>query len=406
VVIVTAQNRNPRRLRSGRFVVKPPLEGRYDGVVLSLLRRHGRLSRSAISSLTGLSASTVTKTVIPLIEGGFVEEVGVDAAARIGRPAIDLRLVPAAGQVCGVQIGVGFARAGLVDALGRASGSVEWSFDPSRDAESVLEEAAERVDKEVLGPGRGSSLALGVAAPGVVEADHRTNSLSINLGWHGVPMAEIFEGRTGLPTAVDHNVRAMALAENRFGAGAANLAFVYVRTGVGLGLVLHDAPFRGGSHGVSELGHIHVLQGGERCSCGSIGCLETVVSEAALLRQLAAVGIDDPEGVHPLQTIERLREQRDVQAIRDLAITSLGTALASTVNLFSPDLVVVGGALSEAPEAFLADLRSATREQVFPLLRDALRIEPSSFGADAGVVGAAAVALEEFYYGVGTPATA
>lgn len=405
MVTVTAQDRNPRRLRSGRFVVEPPLDGRYDGLVLSLLRRHGRMSRSAISSVTGLSATTVTKTVTPLIEGGFVEEVGADAAARIGRPAIDLRLVPTAGQVCGVQIGVGFARAGLVDALGHVSGSAEWTFNPARDAGSVLEEAAERVENEVLGPAPAPSIALGVAAPGVVQADHRTNSISINLGWHDVPMAEIFEARTGLPTAVDHNVRAMALAENRFGAGAANLAFVYVRTGVGLGLVLHDAPFRGGSHGVSELGHIHVLEGGERCSCGSTGCLETIVSEPALLRQLTAVGIDPSEGEHPLQTIERLTELRDVRAIRQRAITSLGTALASTVNLFSPDLVVVGGALSEAPEAFLTDLRAATREQVFPLLRDALRIEPSSFGADAGVVGAAAVALEEFYYGVGAPAT-
>ncbi|MEA5455626.1 ROK family transcriptional regulator [Sinomonas sp. JGH33] len=404
---VTAQNQNPRRFRSGRFVVEPPLEGRYDGLILSLLRRRGRMSRSAISSVTGLSATTVTKTVTPLLDRGFVEEVGTDAAARIGRPAIDLRLVPDARLVCGVQIGVGFARAGLVDAIGRSSGSVEFAFDPGQDAQSVLDEIADRVENEVLEASPAPLMAVGIAAPGAVEADHRTNSLSINLGWHDVPMAEIFERRTGLPTAVDHNVRAMALAENRFGAGAANLAFVYVGTGVGLGLVLHDTPFRGGSHGVSELGHIHVLESGERCSCGSTGCLETIVSEPALLRQLRALGVEPADGEHPLPLIERLAiEREDVQEIRRRALAGLGTALASTVNLFSPDLVVVGGALSEASEAFLSDLRSETREQVFPLLREALQIEPSSFGAEAGVVGAASVALEEFYYGVGAPATA
>jgi predicted NBD/HSP70 family sugar kinase len=370
-------------------------------MILSLLRRNGGMSRSAISLTTGLSATTVTKAVAPLIQQGFIEEAGAETGSRVGRPAIGIQLIPSAATVCGVQIGVGFVRAALVDAAARVIRSIDFGFDVSVPAEEVLAQIAARVHDELIEPSPGI-LAIGVAAPGVVEADHRTNSLSINLGWHDLPIAEVFERVSGLPTAVDHNVSAMALAENRFGVGAANLAFVYVNTGVGLGLVLHDAPFSGGRHGVSELGHIHVVDEGEICSCGARGCLETIAAEPALTRQLAALGISAEEGTHPFTVIEELAPVRDdVAALRARLVDGLATGIASVVNLFSPDIVVLGGPITEAPGTFLDTLRTVAREQVFPLIRDDLSITSSTFGSDSGVVGAASVALEEFFYGVG-----
>ena len=389
------------RARRRRLVPEPPLQGRYDGMILSLLRRNGTMSRSAISLTTGLSATTVTKAVAPLIEQGFVRESGAAGGARVGRPAIGIRLVPAAATVCGVQVGVGFVRAGLVDAGAHVVRTVEFDVDPALPATEALTRIAERVQAELIEPA-GDVLAVGVAVPGVVAADHRTNDLSINLGWREVPVADVVERVCGVPAAVDHNVRAMALAENRFGVGASNLAFVYASTGVGLGLVLHDAPFDGGRHGVSELGHIHVVADGERCSCGARGCLETVASEPALARQLAALDVESEPGVPSLITLERLAGTDDrVAAVRTRLIDSLSTGIASVVNLFSPDVVVFGGPFPEAPASFLDTLYQVAREQVFSLIRYELRIVPTSFGADAGIVGAASVALEEYFYGVG-----
>jgi predicted NBD/HSP70 family sugar kinase len=386
--------------RHRRLIVQRPLDGRHDGLILSLLRDHSTLSRSSISELTGLSPTTVTKAVAPLISAGYIEEIGTEGAARVGRPAIGMRLVPAAAVVCAVQIGVGSAQVALVDAAGHATEPCGFDFDPRQDAGQVLEKVAKAVRDQVADVGPESILAIGVGAPGVVEADHRTSSLAINLGWQDVPIAEILEQSTGLPTAAGHNVSAMALAENRFGRGPSSLAFVYVKTGVGLGLILRNEQFVGGHHGISELGHIHVMDDGEECACGARGCLETVASEPALIRQLAALQIAVAPGTSAIEALElQFPEHPGVPDVRRRLLSSLAAGIGSVANLFSPELVVLGGTLDEAPQSFLDSLARETRRQVFPLLRDSLRIERSAFGPCVGIVGAAAIAFEEFFYG-------
>lgn len=375
--------------------------GRYGGVVLTLLRTRPGLSRSGISEITGLSPTTVTKAVAPLIAKGYVAESGTDGEPRIGRPAIGLRLVPEAVAVCGVQIGVGTVRAALVDALGRCQRAITFTFPERQDARGVLTEVAERIRTDLLATAGAEVIAIGVGAPGPVDAEHRVNTLSVNLGWRDVPVADILEQVCDRPATVDHNVRAMALAENRFGHLARDIAFVHAKTGVGLGLVLSDEPFFGGHHGVSELGHVQVVADGELCSCGAHGCLETVAAEPALARRLLAVGVPAAATASPLSVIDRA--SFDEQAVADVRTRFLGhlaVGLANVVNLFNPELIAVGGMLANASDVFLSDLTTATRDRVFPLLRDSFRLRRTSFGENAGAVGAAATALEAFFYAV------
>jgi predicted NBD/HSP70 family sugar kinase len=389
---------------SSSLALPLPQRGRYEGLMLTLLRPGEALSRSAISNITGLSPTTVTKAVAPLITKGYVEETGSCTETRIGRPAIGLRLVPEAATVCGIQLGFGTARAGLVDALGRTDLVRTFSFDPGAPAETVTAEIAEQVRAELLPLATSEVIGVGIGAPGAVDAANRIALLSVNLGWRDVPIARITEDVCRLPAVVEHNVRAMALAENRFGHGERSIAFVYVRTGVGLGLVLQDEPFLGGEHGVSELGHIQVASRGDRCACGAYGCLETFVAEPALTRRLAQLGLAG--GADPLAVIETAAATDDgVADLRDRVLRHLATGLASAVNLLNPALVVVGGMLGDASTTFLADLTGLTRNRVFPLLRDSLRLERTSFGENAGIVGAAATALETFYYGPSTHAS-
>ncbi|MGW5792896.1 ROK family transcriptional regulator [Saccharopolyspora sp. NPDC003752] len=374
-----------------------PTRGRHDGLILTLLRSGEALSRSAISDITGLSPTTVTKAVTPLISKGYIKESSPEAESRIGRPAIGLRLVPEAVEVCGIQIGVGTARAGLVDALGRTHDVRTWTFDPSAPAEAVMKQIAERVREDLLPLAASELIGIGIGAAGAVDTTNRVNLMSLNLGWNDVPMATISEETCGLPTVVEHNVRAMALAENRFGHGARSIAFVYVKTGVGLGLVLHDEPFLCGEHGVSELGHIQVVSEGEKCACGAHGCLETIVAEPALRRNLSRLGVKDAgELLNALE--DAATTDKDVADLRDSVLRHLSTGLAAVANLLNPTLIVVGGLLAEAPEPFLHDLTERTRDRVFPLLRDSLSLKRTSFDTP-GIVGAAASAFETFYYG-------
>lgn len=374
-----------------------PLSGRHDGLVLTLLRDRGPLSRSEIAETSGLSPTTVTKAVAPLVTAGYVEEGAAPGGARIGRPAVALHLRSEMLAVCGIQIGVGTAQAAVVDGLGRVVAQTAFTFDDGLPQEEALRSIARRVDVDLLE--EHDPVAVGVAAPGVVEADGRTNSLSLNLGWSDAPLADIFEPELGLPVIAEHNVSAMALAESRFGARASSLAFVYVKTGVGLGLVLRGEPFLGGRHGVSELGHIHVSDTGEPCTCGSTGCLEAVAAEPALTRALAAIPGSD--GDNPLQRMEEHAPQDPaVDELLQRTVDDLSTGLAAVVNLLGPELVVVGGILDGASDELLERLDLATRARVFPLLRETLRLVRPTFGSASGVVGAAAVALERFVYSV------
>lgn len=379
--------------------------GRYEGMVLTLLRSRQILSRSAIADITGLSPTTVTKAVAPLIAKGYVAETAGGSETRIGRPAIGLRLVPEAATVCGVQFGVGHVRAGLTDAVGEVYASRTFRFDPRSPAGEVVAEVAGQVRDTLLPLAESEVIGIGLGAPGAVDAARRTNLFSVNLGWHAVAMADICEDSCRLPTVVEHNVRSMAWAEARFGHGARSIAFVYVRSGVGLGLVLHGEPFLAGEAGISELGHIQVAEDGERCSCGAYGCVETIVAEPALARQLPRFGIADTSD--PLGSLERaIGDDPATAEFRDQVLRHLATGLAAMVNLFNPSMVIVGGILAKAPDSLLDALTEATRERIFPLFRNTFQLKRTSFGQDSGVVGAATAALEEFHYGSNAPAPA
>jgi predicted NBD/HSP70 family sugar kinase len=367
-----------------------------------MLRDEGPRSRIRLSEETGLSPTTITKAVTPLIERGWLEEQpGTAANLRVGRPAIALRQVPEAISVCGVQIGVGVVRVGLADGWGRVRAVVTSEFDPSQEPEDVIGRIGRLLEELIAASGDSHPIAVGVAAPGAVDQGRRTNLLSINLGWREVPIADLLEESIGLPVIVDHNVRAMALAEARYGEhDADSMAYVYARTGVGLGLVLHGEPLFGGAHGVSELGHIRVVdRDGLLCSCGATGCLETVASEPYLRQSLLERGVAVPEGAEAdvFLVLEQECGRAEVAQLRADVIDRLASALASVINLVSPDVIILGGALSEAPESLIGELRDAVQEAVFPLLRDEVRLERPSL-VDAGVSAGAAVALEALVY--------
>lgn len=384
------------------------------GHVLSLLRDAGPLSRIELSRRSELSPTTMTRVVAQMLDDGCVAEVeGGGDAGRLGRPPTEVALVPDAFTVCGIQLGAGFARIGLCDLLARPTHETGFEFSTSQPPEQVLTELGRRVNAlmDGAGVGRRRLLGIGVAVPGPVDAGQRRNLLSIILGWRDVDVADALEDAVGKPTVVDPNVRAMAVAETRFGLGRAanSLAYVYVRTGVGAGLVFNGEPFRGGTHGDVQLGHLRVVEKGRRCACGAYGCLETVASERHLLEQLSALGDGELEsplaaardsGRDLLSALEAAAASgfRPAAQILDEFTEHLTTGLTSVVNLLNPELILLGGIFAEAPEVTFDRVRARLRAEVFPLLRDAVRVERSGLGLDAGVIGAAAVALDRFFY--------
>lgn len=385
-------------------------------LLLQLLRLRGEATRARLATDSGLSPAAVTNVVAELVQDGLVQEGGAAPAAkghaRLGRPGALLSLARGRNAVLAVQIGAGVLQVGVCDLEARLLASQLDRFASTAPPFEVLERAVVMLQNAVAAAGLDLAdvVGVGVGAAGLVDRGQRVNLSSPTLGWTNVAMADFFEDALGLPTVVDHNVRAMAMGEMSYGLGRGleSLAFVYVRTGVGAGLVLGGRDYRGGTHGAVEFGHIRVEPGGEPCTCGSRGCLETVASDGIIRTKVAAAGllegIPAPEDGLPAAWVSALMQaaqQGDPQAvaIKDELVEHLATALLAVINLLNPQLIVLGGLLEELGEVILSPLREVIPPQVLPIVRDGIRIERATFGAEAGLVGAATVALGRYVFG-------
>lgn len=385
-------------------------------LLLQLLRSSGPLSRAHLANSSGLSPAAITNVVSDLLESGLVEELGADPApqerTRLGRPGSLISLSSSRHAVLSVQIGAGFLHVGVCDLKATILATASASFKLPTPAEPVLDHAVVLM-KQVLadaGLSLDDILGIGVGAPGVVDRAQRVNLTSNKLDWSDVPIADHFEKALGVGVVIDHNVRAMAMGEVRYGAGRdlESLAFVYIRSGVGAGLVLGGKEYRGGTHGSVELGHLRVIPAGLACECGGRGCLETVATDSAIRGQLLATVLGtDAESVERVLGDDWTKwfvesvlagNARSVR-VRDDLVTSLASALLNVINLLNPERIVLGGLLGDLSAIVLQPLRDATFPQVMPLVRDSVTIEESTFGPNAGLIGAATVALDRYVFG-------
>ena len=386
--------------------------------VLSMLRHHGYASRAHLAELTGLSTKTISNLVSELLDQGIVTEDGVIKSAPrqgVGRPRTPLRLVPEARYAIGIHIGVGSIRVAVADLLARllTCGSLEHPLE--KPPEEVLSDTAILVNEAVASCGvdRQRVVGVGVGASGLVNPRTGVNVMAPNLGWRDVPIRDWLAGQLALPVCVDNNTRAMALGEALFGAGKEvhALAFVYARTGVGAGYVVGGQLYRGSAAGAGEIGHTTIIpSGGEPCRCGNSGCLETLVSEPAIVRLAKALADQDSQG--PLAThlrngkgitLERIfaaarAGDSATQAMLEERACYMGIALANLVNVLNPDLIVLGGIYAQGEDLLLPIIERVMRQRAFANLGAQVQVKTSGFGPQAGVVGSAALALNTFFY--------
>jgi predicted NBD/HSP70 family sugar kinase len=395
--------------------------------VLYHLLRDGDASRARLAEQTALSNTAVGNLVAELLEQGILSEEGsFDPVRRsrngadghgdpnghrvVGRPRTGLRLIPNARYAAGVQIGIGLLRVAVTNLHGDIVHNKIAHFDVAAPAERVLKQIASLVEKTVAESGvhRNRLLGLGVGAPGLVDPDSGVNVLAPNLGWRDVPVRDWMRERVGLPVVADNNVRAMALGESMFGAGrgADTMAFVYGRIGVGAGFVVNGKLFRGGGAGAGEIGHTVLC-----AENGRYQELEEIVSERVLLREAERLAQRRPKSILA-QHLRNAEDKRAVErifaaaragddAIREVIERQaryLGLALANLVNVLNPEMILLGGIFVDGSDLFLPVAEATMHERAFAGLGERVRLQASQFGWRAGVIGASALALAEFFY--------
>lgn len=310
----------------------------------------------------------------------------------------------AAAAAVGIDVGGTKIAAGVVDAEGVVLSRLR-AVTPPEGGDAVTDAITE-VARE-LWREAGARLPVGVGAAGIVDRRGWVRYSPNIAGWRDVPLAERLRAALDAPVTVDNDANVAAWGEHRAGAGreaAGTMLMLTVGTGIGGGLIQDGRLVRGASGMAAEFGHVVVSEGGPTCGCGNRGCLEALASGTAIGR--AACEALDAGGVSELRredlptgkTVTAAAERGDPLAREVLARCGfwLGVGIASLVNALDPDIVVVGGGAMQAGELLLGPAREAYRDR---LLGRAHRAEApvvaAQLGDDAGVVGAALLALHD-----------
>ncbi|MGY1651114.1 ROK family transcriptional regulator [Geodermatophilus sp. SYSU D01119] len=390
---------------------------RYTGLaaVLAAIRSSEDSTQPQIVERVGLGRSVVAQRVAELEAAGLVVSDGFGPSTG-GRAPRRLRLHAEAGHVLGADIATNELVVGIADLGGRLLATRQQEIEVVRGPEAVLG-AVERLGRELVEEaGAADSLwSFGVGMPGPVAWDSGAPATMPTLpDWSRHPTREQLGDRFGVPVWIDNRTNLSALGERRVNpVAAASRHMVYLGGGYGIGAaVVVDGRIHRGAHGLAgAIDHVPVPGVGDVvCHCGRTGCLEAVAGRAALVRdgRLLAETRQSPALAEVLERTGRIRPvdvteaagQGDTaaRALLHRSATLIGRSLSTLVNVFDPDLVVVGGGIARARAHVLAAIREEIYRSALPAATRDLRIEPSAFDQEiAGITGAVEFALGELF---------
>jgi predicted NBD/HSP70 family sugar kinase len=375
-----------------------------NGEVLRTIVRRGEMTRVELAHETGLTPAAISNITRELIERGLLNEVGISRGKRAGANAYLLDF-PHEQPIFGIiHQGVSALRLAVCNLRGhildRRVITTPTRYSPEWAVEYIAE--ALRALLGINGYQPDALFGIGAALVGLIDGEQGMVKRAPSLGWENVAISAMLEREMRCPVALENNVRAMAFGEALFGNGRnwPDFAFVYVGTGIGSGLILHGRPYRGAHNGAGEIGHLTVAPNGEVCACGNTGCLETIAAEPALIRHARQRGIElsslaggHKKAVEDLAVLALAGDERAREIIMNCG-ESLGTALANLVDLFNPARIVLHGAITAAGELFFHAVSQCISRRAFQARDEVVELVPATFGSDAGLVGAAAVALD------------
>ncbi|USQ81377.1 ROK family transcriptional regulator [Ornithinimicrobium faecis] len=363
--------------------------------VFDLLRDGRPRTRAQLAESTGLARSTIAARVDVLMKLGLVTPYG-DARSTGGRPPSLFALNPSVRVVAGVDVGATHAVAVLSDLSGCVLAETQAALDIASGPEEVLGWVTSTVKELLVQANRPPRdlAAIGIGLPGPVEhSTGRPINPPIMPGWDRYDVPGHVQRTHPVPVLIDNDVNIMALGEQQTHLREVDdLVFIKVATGIGAGIISGGSLQRGAQGTAGDLGHVQVLRGGGIiCRCGNEGCLEAVAAGPALAARLTEAGRE----VVTTQDVVDLVRGGDTTAIQEIrqAGRDIGEVVATMVNLINPSVVVIGGRLADSGEHLLAGIREVVYRRSLPLATESLRLVNSRAGREAGVLGAASMAI-------------
>lgn len=263
----------------------------------------------------------------------------------------------------------------------------------------AISELQQEAGDEILG--------IGIGTPGSVDFDKgQLIGKTPNIPhWTDAPIKKTIEDRFHIPVWVDNDANVMALAEARVGAakGYAYALCLTLGTGIGGGIILENKVYRGSTFSAAEVGHITIKMNGKRCNCGNIGCFEIYASAPAMInryrRKLRRNGLLYDNNKLTTEFIFQKATEHEAFAIETINETCdyLGAGITSLINVLNPQVVVIGGGVANAGEAFIERIEQVVRQRGMKANSQHLKVVKATLGNDAGIVGAIMLAAECYH---------
>ncbi|EHN68605.1 ROK family protein [Aliivibrio fischeri] len=371
------------------------------GRVYKLIDQLGPISRIDLSKESNLAPASITKITRELLDAHLIKETQVQEANSRGRPAIGLEVDNEGWQFLSLRLGRGYLTIAL-HSLGGEQIIEERQLIKEIEQDELLAKLLNEINvffqkhSKILG--RITSIA--VSLPGLVIS---SQGLIIQMPHYNVknlPLGPKIYESTGLPVFIGNDTRSWALAEKLFGnsKNIDNSILVSIHHGVGAGIIMNGEVLQGRTGNIGEMGHIKINKLGARCHCGNTGCLETVASAKAIRDQVKNLINNGHQTVLKDQTItiENIclaANQGDVlakQVITELG-HNLGEAIAIMVNLFNPEMILIGGEINLSKDILYPIIMDSIQNQVLPLYAKDTQLVESRFYTQATMPGAALV---------------
>lgn len=383
--------------------------------ILDIIRKHGPISRIEIADITGLTPATITNITSELIDNNLVIE-GETGDSSGGRKPIMLKIRSDYYRVIGIYIGSRKLRIITSDLLANIKHKKEIKYDKEC---VTIEYIKELLDEELIPiiqkykSKNKKVVGIGVGINGIVDNKRGISIVAPNLGWKNVNIAEMLYESYGIPVFIDNNTRTMALGENWFGSGknASSFFCLNIEYGVGGSFFIDDNPINGVAFGAGEIGHTTVDINGELCSCGNRGCLETVASAKALLKQayeqysdnkestiFKGKEIKSPSDINPEDLYEAARQGDElaISLIKKMG-ENIGIGIANVINILNPELVIINGEIISVGDLLLGPIIDTVKKRGFANSVNSTGIVLSKLGSVAYLKGAVVLATQYIF---------
>jgi len=386
----------------------------YQATIIAHIHRQGSVSRTNLGRATRIRMPVITALIRDLIEQGVLVESGRSAAGR-GRKQILLSLNSRHGFVVGIEIDLDHMMALGVDVCGNIVAKRSMAMPAQKTNAAIVKELIALTESLIRESGyeRSALKGIGIADPGIVDSKEGVALLcSLMPEWRNVPLRRLVESHFAVPVLLEENTRAKILCEHRHGAGQGlqHLLFIDVGSGIGCGIMIDGQLYRGHTNMAGELGHVRVVENGLICNCGSSGCLETVASYPAIIRQVIKALQDGTQSMitdlagQRLETISmahvfQAAEHGDKLALGllDHAVQYLGHAIANAVNLFNPEAILLEASMAGAEKLMVTPIRQIIHRQVITVAGNTPEVRVAKIGAEAAAWGVAMLMLDQLF---------